>query len=90
MKKFAYFVLLAMVFSVSFAHGYYEEASKNRKSIAHNRPARDPGELYLADELKPVASFLGKKGIGIETNARECTQHNIVGWHEAWSNRILL
>lgn len=90
MKNFAYFVLLAMVFSASFAYGYYVEASKNRKSVVHNRPARDPREFHLADELKPVASFLGKKGIGIETNARECIQHNIVGWHEAWSNRILL
>ena len=83
-------MLLAMVFSASFAYGYYEEASKNRKSIANNRPARDPREFHLADELKPVASFLGQKGISIETNARECIKHNIVGWHEAWSNRILL
>ena len=90
MKNFAYFVLLAMLFSASFAYGYYEEASKNRKSFAHSRPTTDPKEFHLADELKPVASFLGKKGIGIETNARECIQHNIVGWHEAWSNRILL
>jgi len=90
MNKYAFFVLLSMVFSASFAYGYYEEASKNRKSFAHSRPTTDPKEFHLADELKPVASFLGKKGIGIETNARECIQHNIVGWHEAWSNRILL
>ena len=90
MKKSAVILLLAMVFSTSFAYGYYAEASRNRKSIAHNKPARDPRGLHLSDEMKPVARFLSQKSIVIESNGKECIQHNIVGWHQAWSNRILL
>lgn len=80
-----------MVFSTSFAYGYYSEASKTSESTKHVRgPATDPRELPLSDELKPVANFLAMKDIKIETNERECNQYAVVGWHQAWSNRIVL
>ena len=81
---------LLVASSVGFGYGYMGEIG--RKKVAANKVAstQAPRSLPTGDDLPSVDAFLRQKGIIVATDDSVCSSHQLYGWHQAWTNKIVL
>ena len=81
---------LLMAFSVGFSHGYLAETGREKVAASKSASTQAPRSLAAGDDLPSVDAFLRQKGIIVATDDSVCSSHQFYGWHQAWTNKIVL
>jgi hypothetical protein len=91
MKYSTVFCLTLLVaFSVGFGHGYLAETGRKKVAFDKTASTQAPRSQPAENDLPSVEAFLRQKGIIVATDDSVCSNHDIYGWHQAWTNKIVL
>ena len=86
----AFGLALLASFSVGLGHGYMAQTGRNRVALNKNVFTQAPRSLPAGDDLPSVEAFLLQMGVVVVNDGSVCSTREIDGWHQAWSNKIIL
>ena len=86
----AFGLALLASFSVGLGHGFMAQTGRNKIAFNKNAYTQAPRSLPAGEALLSVDAFLRQKGVVVVNDGSVCSTREIDGWHQAWSNKIIL
>ena len=86
----AFGLALLASFSVGLGHGFMAQTGRNKIASVKNAYTQAPRSLPAGKALPSVEALLRQKGVIVVNDDSVCSTGEIDGWHQAWSNKIVL